>query len=230
MNRRMNLRTRKMKVAFIVAAAFVLVGYIVGTSSEPRKDTRPLAGAGSYLVKQVFDGDSLVLEGGAQVRLVGIDAPDMKDNMYYFNEARDFAKDLLEGKAIRLVQAKESSDRYGRKLAYLFLRRGESKIFVNAELVRQGCAYAWPYKPNTKHRSEIFEAQKEAQRARRGLWAHRPGKSKEYVVELRPKYSLTHRPGCSKLKNSKWPTKRFKNRIEALNYNLGAPPCRKCQP
>lgn len=214
----------------IVAAVLIAVGYFAGPAVRRRAKGKRIS-AGKYRVEFVCDGDSLRLANGAEVRLVGIDAPDDKDHrMHYADEARVFAKKLLEGKTIRIVLATDPVDTYGRNLAYVYIEKDGKDMFVNLELVKLGYAYAWPYKPNWAHRKEILAAQKEAQEKRRGLWVYRPKKSRAYVVEMGPKFSLTHRPSCAKLKRSHKKKVDFTNRLDALNHNGGSPPCRQCKP
>jgi micrococcal nuclease len=224
----MRRRRQKTTVALVLAIILILLGYLARNATETRQRSEEQVPAGIYVVKKVKDGDSLTLANGAEVRLVGIDTPE-KDSPLA-DKARQFARELLEGSTIRLVPAKEPMDRYKRNLAYIFIESEDGEILVNAEIVKLGYAYAWPYKPNFAHREEIFSAQKEAQTAKRGLWARSPKKSKYYFVLEGSRYSLTHRPRCSKVKNSKLKKARFQNRLEALNHNDGSPPCRECTP
>ena len=226
----MNLRSRRHKtaVALMVVIALILLGYGTKQAKQGRRAGGARVSGGNYLVEYVYDGDSLRLENGAEVRLVGIDTPEKGREMS--DEGRNFAKDMLESRTVRLVSAEEPVDKYGRNLAYLYLTTAQGELLVNAEMARLGYAYAWPYKPNTTHSAEILAAQKEAQAAHRGLWARKPGKSGYYLVERRRKYSLTHRPNCPKLKGSNNSTRRFDNRLQAINSEGGAPPCRDCRP
>jgi micrococcal nuclease len=229
----MGRRTGRQKSTFVLVLAIVLliIGYF---TRETVKQQAPPAGgplaAGTYTIARVYDGDSLALENGTKVRLVGIDAPDSKYYMHYADQARTRAKKLLEGTVIRLVPAEEPVDRYKRTLAYVYFEQNGVEMLANAELVRHGLAYAFPYEPNTRHADEILAAQKEAQQARRGLWNRKPKQAPYYIVEVGPKFSLTHRPDCRSLEKSKHEKKRFDKRREALNCNRGAPPCRYCQP
>ncbi len=225
------LGRKKSTLFLIVAIILALLGYFARetTRREPPPSDKPLA-AGTYVVARVYDGDSLALENGAKIRLAGIDAPDAKYYMHYADQSRTRTKKLLEGATIRLVPAEEPLDSYKRTLAYVYLQQNGGEVLVNAELARLGLAYAFPYESNTRHADEIIAAQKEAQRSRRGLWNRSPEKETHYIVETGPKFSLTHRPDCRKLAKSKNEKKRFDNRLEAMNHNRGAPPCRHCQP
>ena len=56
-------------------------------------------------------------------------------------------------------------DKYGRLLRYVYV----DDIFVNAELVRQGLAYAQAYLPDTKRQGYLSELEQEARQAGLGM-------------------------------------------------------------
>ena len=58
-------------------------------------------------------------------------------------------------------------DKYGRLLRYVWV----DDILVNAELVRQGLAWAKAYPPDAKYQDYLEQMQAEAREARRGMWA-----------------------------------------------------------
>lgn len=95
----------------------------------------------SVLVTKVIDGDTLRLEGGERVRLIGIDTPEMHDSQKLHRDSRKskqdieiiktmgrrayaFTRQLVEGKRIRLEFDAEKKDRYGRLLAYAYIDLG----------------------------------------------------------------------------------------------------------
>lgn len=57
-------------------------------------------------VERVIDGDTLVLEGGERVRLIGVDTPEtvhpQKPVEYFGKEASKFTRGMVEGKRARL--------------------------------------------------------------------------------------------------------------------------------
>jgi micrococcal nuclease len=61
----------------------------------------------------------------------------------------------------------EERDRYGRALAYVWLRDGR---FLNRLLVARGYAQPLTVPPNVDHESEFVEAARRAREAGRGLW------------------------------------------------------------
>ncbi|MBI4669408.1 MAG: thermonuclease family protein [Elusimicrobia bacterium] len=178
--------------------------------------------ADQLTVRRVSDGDTVVLSDGAKVRYIGIDTPE-KERPYY-DEARRFNEKLVLGKAVRLEYDIEKTDRYGRTLAYVYLKDG---TFVNAEMIRQGYANIYTFPPNLKYTELFLSFQKEARQANRGLWGVKVALSSYYVFSARGR--AFHRPDCEFAgKISK------KNRIQLAGrekaFDRGLSPCRKCNP
>ncbi len=118
---------------------------------------------GMAKVIQVIDGDTIVIEGGYYVRYIGIDAPE-RDESYYL-EAKQVNEELIKGKKARLEKDISDKDN-GRLLRYVYV----DDAFVNAELVRQGYAYAKAYSPDTKYQVYFEAMEKEARQAKKGIW------------------------------------------------------------
>ena len=122
-------------------------------------------------VDRVIDGDTAVLEGGARVRFLGIDAPEMASDGRpaepLAHQSKDYVAELIQGKTVRLEYDRERYDRYGRLLAYLYLPDG---AMVNLMVVRQGLARVYSQAPNLLHQETLNAAQQEAMAAGRGLW------------------------------------------------------------
>lgn len=116
-------------------------------------------------VEKVVDGDTLILEDGQKVRLLGINAPE-KGELFY-EEAKARLKELVEGKSVYLEYDKKKRDRYGRRLAHLFA----GGKHINALLVEEGLATAFFIAPNFKYKEKILNAEKRAFERRRGIWA-----------------------------------------------------------
>jgi micrococcal nuclease len=129
---------------------------------------------GIHTVRRVVDGDTLLLDNGARVRLQGIDTPEtVKENHPvepWGPEASEFTKAFIAraGGRVRLAFGQERVDKYGRFLA--FVSSGDAML--NEELVRAGLARArldYGYSGTMKRR--LQRAQQEAQRAGRGIWS-----------------------------------------------------------
>ena len=133
------------------------------------------ANAGFQTVARVVDGDTLVLDNGEKIRLIGVDTPETKDPrkpvQYFGAEATNFTKQMVEGKKvwIEFDQANTAvahKDRYGRTLAYVFREDGK---FLNAELISQGYGHAYTKYP-FKYANEFSALERQARNQNAGLW------------------------------------------------------------
>ena len=106
------------------------------------------------------DGDTLTLAGGAKVRLVQIDAPELQSDCYGRAALRALIGLTPKGTRVTLVADPELDERdvYGRLLRYVY--RDERN--VNVELVRRGAASPYYF------RKERGELRRRAGRRRRG--------------------------------------------------------------
>jgi micrococcal nuclease len=115
-------------------------------------------------VVEVIDGDTIVVEGGYHVRYIGIDSPEVDE--FYYLEAKQMNAELLSGKEVRLEKDITDKDKYGRLLRYVYA----GDVFVNAEMIRQGCAWAMAYPPDIKYMVYLESMEKEARQLKRGFW------------------------------------------------------------
>jgi micrococcal nuclease len=171
---------RILQVAVLIMAALIYTGF----KNAPFNKT-PSHHEKYYIVSRVIDGDTLKLDGGQRVRLIGIDTPevhysekllrdvdksdrDIKTIQAMGAKASDFTKTLCEGKRVKIVTDVQSKDRYGRTLAYVYLEDG---TFVNAKILEEGYAEVMTIPPNVKYSGYFLQLQKEARDKRRGLWS-----------------------------------------------------------
>jgi len=132
----------------------------------------------TFTVARVIDGDTCVLENEERVRYLGINAPEQGDP--YFNEATQANSDLVARKEVRLEPKDPARDTQGRLLAYVFM----NDVFVNEELLRQGCAHI--QRPLVaKYRDRLLKAQKAAWQEALGIWA-RAVERNVAIVEIHP--------------------------------------------
>ena len=119
-------------------------------------------------VTRVIDGDTIVVAGDRQVRLIGIDAPAPTD--CYGGEATTLLADLLpDGAAVRLEYDEEREDGLGHTLAYVY--RSDDGRFVNQALAREGAVRESVGAPNLAHVEDLLIAVAQAQTAGNGLWS-----------------------------------------------------------
>jgi len=127
-------------------------------------------------VKRVVDGDTFWADDGTadglKIRLIGLDAPEIhstarKEAGTYGPESKDYLKQMLTGKKVRLEYDVVKFDQYHRTLAYVFLEDG---TFVNAELIKDGYAVVLTIPPNVRYTDEFLKLQRKARRQDKGLW------------------------------------------------------------
>lgn len=131
-------------------------------SSDGAEKISPSASAASCgadnntIVTKVIDGDTVIVEGGFHVRLLGIDADEK--NYPCYGPAKNRLETLVLGKQVRLEKDITDVDQYGRCLRTIFA--GPQNI--DAQLVREGLAVARFYAPDVKYGTEISMAEKQA--------------------------------------------------------------------
>lgn len=117
------------------------------------------------LVLRVVDGDTIKIDGGESVRLIGINSTERGKDCYL--EAKQKLTELVDGKIVFLEKDVENRDKYGRLLRYVYLDGN----FVNLEMVKTGFAYAYEYPPSVKYAEKIAKAEEKAKAGHEGcLW------------------------------------------------------------
>ena len=113
------------------------------------------------------------MQGTAEtVRFIGVDTPEThKPNtpvQCYGSAASSHTKIIIGSNKVRLESDPLSTDRdrYGRLLRYVYLPSG---LLVNADLIRHGYGFYYPYFPFTKS-GQFAALQNEAQTVGDGLW------------------------------------------------------------
>lgn len=117
------------------------------------------------LVTRVVDGDTIEIQGGTRVRLIGIDTPEVGD--CYAAEATNYLRSLIDGKTVVLEKDVSETDRYGRLLRYIWM----DDVLVNDELVQEGFAHSSTFPPDVKYQERFLAAERESRKAGRGLWS-----------------------------------------------------------
>lgn len=129
-------------------------------------------------VTRIIDGETVALDDGTELRLVGVLAPRAIDvgaepGAWPLETAvRRKLHALLLGESIELAFGGERLDRYGRLQAHAFLvEAGGGRRWVQGELIGQGLARAYTLAGNRACARELLAAEQPARAARRGLWA-----------------------------------------------------------
>ncbi|MEK7592015.1 MAG: thermonuclease family protein [Patescibacteria group bacterium] len=123
-----------------------------------------------FRVKRVVDGDTIQLENGDKVRYIGVNTPETVDPrrpvQCFGKEAKEKNRELVEGKLVRLVKDISETDRYGRKLRYVYA----GEVFINSELIKYGYATTETVPPDVHFSNFFRDLEATAREQKIGLW------------------------------------------------------------
>lgn len=156
--------------------AVVIIGWVFGASApmaaQHRAAPNPVL---SGTVGSIVDGDTVLLQSGVQVRLVGIQAPKLPLGRRGFkawplaDEAKAALARLTSDRAVTLSYGGRKSDRHGRLLAHLTTPDGR---WVQGALLRGGMARVYTFPDNRGRAGEMLALEQQARKAKRGIWAN----------------------------------------------------------
>ncbi|MHA2611732.1 MAG: thermonuclease family protein [bacterium JZ-2024 1] len=113
----------------------------------------------------VVDGDTIRLKNGWSIRYLLINTPELGE--VFSREATQKNRELTENQWVRLEFDVQKMDAYGRYLAFVF---SKNKM-VNQVLVDEGLAHLLIIPPNRKYETVLLEAQRKAQKEKKGIWS-----------------------------------------------------------
>ncbi len=116
-----------------LALALLSLGVILVARLAPGQ-----GGHKDAIVVKVYDGDTVELNDGEHVRLIGIDTPELHESQKLFQDAQrtgqdiavikaqgerayEFTRDWVLGQQVHLTFDAQKKDKYGRLLAYVYL-------------------------------------------------------------------------------------------------------------
>ena len=145
-------------------ASTLLLGALLSTGCTGEKG----GGAKRYVVTNVVDGDTIDIDDGRRIRLLGIDTPErFTSPECYGDEAFNHLAQMLGDSKITLEYDIERLDAYGRTLAWV----RTSDVFVNAQMIDDGFACVLIIPPNGSEYEALLESLEQgATTANRGLW------------------------------------------------------------
>lgn len=125
----------------------------------------------TYTVDKVVDGDTIKLNNGVTVRLIGIDAPesvhpDNSKNVPAGTISSEFLRDFIEGKDIQIEYDQERTDKYGRTLAYAYY----NGVLIEETILSKGMAKTMFIEPNTRYKNKLRQVEQEAKDNKIGIW------------------------------------------------------------
>ena len=150
-------------IRLLLATVALVVPSAAGASADD------LSRSTAATVERIIDGDTLVVRGGARVRLIQIDAPEAGEECYASASARELARLAPPGArvALEVDPQLDRVDRYGRLLRYVHSGRTN----VNVELVRRGAATPWFYDGDRgRYAGRLLAAAATARLTQRGMW------------------------------------------------------------
>ena len=102
-------------------------------------------------VIRIIDGDTFEIENGDKVRMIGIDAPELKDNEGL--ESKNHLKLLIENKYVSLIkdEKNKNKDFFGRLLRYVYIDNTD----VNLKMIEDGYASVYTKFKFTKSQEYI---------------------------------------------------------------------------
>lgn len=155
--------------------------------------------AGRGVVTEISGGETLVLDDGRAIRLIGVLGP-KRAGRGPASEARAAMENALSaltlGKQVRLHTGKRKRDRYGRLLAQVMLDDGTGvSEWVQGRLVSDGYARVISFRDNRLCIAELLTLEDEARRERRGLWGNgffavRPAMAEDLLYRLAQSYEI----------------------------------------
>lgn len=130
-----------------------------------------------YHVMQVNDGNTVSIRVRSfvgiplkveRVRLIGIDAPELKQQPWG-RLAKKHLKKIIgqNGWIVNVEYDVQQRDSQGRLVAYLWNKKGE---LINEKLLESGYAVLFLSPPNTRYADRLTAAQKKAQSEMAGFW------------------------------------------------------------
>ena len=165
------------------ATAIVLAGTLTAASAvaqekagEPPSCT--LEAGPTHSVMRVIDAETVLLDDHQEVRLVGALAPrspDLSPSAQPWlaeEEAAAALRALVLGRSVSLATSGRATDRYGRKLAHLFVERDGERMWVQGELLTSGHARVYGLPGSYACMRELLAHERVARDDGTGLWGN----------------------------------------------------------
>lgn len=179
--------------ARVLIGALCIAACPVGAAATPPPDGAPKASAVCQLpggtergVVAIIDGETLRLDDGRELRLLGILAPRATDAATSAADAwppaasaKAALAQLAQGQRVRIATAGQQRDRYARIVAHAFVRGSDgSERWLQGDLLANGHARAHFSGGDTPCSEALVAAEGHARGSGIGLWAHAAYKPK----------------------------------------------------
>lgn len=128
------------------------------------------------IVREIVDGDTVLLDNGLVIRLIGTQAPKLalgREGLTDWpmgREAKAALEGLVLGQPVVLRYGGEQLDRYGRSLGQLFTT-GPEPVWVQQAMLTQGMARVYSFPDNRRCLPELLAAESRARSMKLGIWS-----------------------------------------------------------
>ncbi len=159
---------RNKNISLALAFSFLILMLVLGHHVRARS---------ARAVVRVIDGDTLQIEDGRIIRLIGVDAPEVQSPFSkeepFGQESRDYLDSLVRKKKVLIKPGDPPFDRDHRTTAYVY----SGDILVNGRMIRDGWA-ASNHAADHPWRDLFLSYENEARSKGLGIWKKTdPGKS-----------------------------------------------------
>jgi endonuclease YncB( thermonuclease family) len=158
-----------------------MAGAIVPPAASARAESGPstacrFEAAGTGTVRAVIDGRSFTLDDGREIRLAGIEVPPPRagesgTQVEAGASARAALQSILADQDVELRQIAAAADRYGRTLAFAYVRRDGAQRSVVHEMLGRGFARVSARVGDRACADELLAQERAARQAKLGLWS-----------------------------------------------------------
>lgn len=197
-------RAAQRMIGVLITMAMVIVAcdsYSAGAQTP--SPTCKLEAGPQRAVAAIVDGETIRLDDGKDVRLIGALAPRSSDAAAEGDgpwppeeKTLTAVRRLLRGRSVTLSFAGRRSDRHGRVLAHVHVTRSDgTRVWVQNWLIEQGMARAYSLPGNDDCIADLLAAEASARQERRGLWEHaayqvRPAAQPAELARYRTTYQV----------------------------------------
>lgn len=176
-----------------------LVGAASAMLASPVLACADLTQGFSARVVAVTDGDTVILDNGDKLRLIGLQAPKLPLGRPDFeawplaDEAKAVLEELSLGQMVEVRFGGARQDRHGRVLGHMFV--GDDEVWAQDAMLRAGMARVYSFSDNRSCLEALYQAEAVARAENAGIWsdgfyaiaqADRP----QTILELEGEYGL----------------------------------------
>lgn len=144
----------------------------VPSTGAKKLDIVSQTGRHLHSVVRVYDGDTIILEDKKQIRLLGINTPEIESRLRAEEPggvaAKKWLQAQLQEEKVYLEYDQTKRDKYKRLLAHVFTPDGKH---INQALLENGLAFVSIIPPNIRYSDKLIQAQQQAEKQKLGIWS-----------------------------------------------------------